>query len=585
VLSATIIAVVGPLLLTTSGCSAAGPGGVGGPQILADPVPADPEFRGIFVTTAFNLDWPSKPALHRRVQRDEIAAIVSHAKDLNCNVIMLQVRAFGDRIYKKTSLPLPYHNEPWAMALNFGKDPDTGPIGNYDALETWIDECNEAGIELHAWVNPFRVNNLVTVKQSNKDVYLPVFKSANGQLWLNYRSKAVQDYVLAVIEDLLANYYYCPPEAVHPVRAMARMMRTDDDDDGGMGGIIYDHYMPEPPPLPTGDDRPPSTRPARRAAPAPAAAAAAAPPAPTVASAPPRRTPITPEERIDWLVTKYKNGAKYANDTEATLDDFIARSSALIRPCAKFGFSPEAKDATAKKWLADGKFDYVVPELYFKRTGNTFRQKLEEWLDANTASTTPKPLVVAGLFTKRAQEPEDDEEEPWAAQEFLDEMTDVHQAKGHDGQKASGEAHYASSALRLPDQAGPNGQPQAGPHTPRKKEKNLGERLKDKNGHYEKRAMVPKPPPRPGNPPGAAPGPVTVSMSATRELTWQLTGAGKVRRWAVWLYDNVKGEWGNMEVYPKRVQELDNVPANITAARVKAIDKDGRESPFGSWPP
>src|SRR5262245_6870988 len=79
------------------------------------PPPPIRELRGVFVTTAYNIDWPPRPGLHWRVQSDEINAIVNRARELHCNVIFLQVRAFGDRIHRHTTLPAP---EPWSAALN-----------------------------------------------------------------------------------------------------------------------------------------------------------------------------------------------------------------------------------------------------------------------------------------------------------------------------------------------------------------------------------------------------------------------------------------------------------------------------------
>ena len=79
-----------------------------GMQTLAEPPSPDPEMRAVFVATAYNIDWPSRPSLHRSVLEDEIRATVARAKALNCNTILLQVRAFGDRIpVSYTHLTLP----------------------------------------------------------------------------------------------------------------------------------------------------------------------------------------------------------------------------------------------------------------------------------------------------------------------------------------------------------------------------------------------------------------------------------------------------------------------------------------------
>src|SRR4051812_46518040 len=59
---------------------------------LASP---DEEVRAMFVTTAYNADWPSQPGLPKNVQQNEMDAAIIRAKELNCNTIFLQVRSFG----------------------------------------------------------------------------------------------------------------------------------------------------------------------------------------------------------------------------------------------------------------------------------------------------------------------------------------------------------------------------------------------------------------------------------------------------------------------------------------------------------
>src|SRR5688572_24740265 len=171
--------------LPVAGCASA-------PTELPDPPPPTHEFRGIFVATAFNLDWPPKPGLHRVVQANEINAIVGRARELNCNVIILQVRAFGDRIHE-TARP---KAEPWSEALNRRHHP------KYDPLAQWIRACHDNGIELHAWVNPLRVVDLVGD--------LPILETQDEHhMYLDYRSPRVQKYALELIEELLN--YRAPP--------------------------------------------------------------------------------------------------------------------------------------------------------------------------------------------------------------------------------------------------------------------------------------------------------------------------------------------------------------------------------------
>ncbi len=155
---------------------------------LSDPPQPKHEFRAIFVTAAWNIDWPKRQKLDPVDQIAEIDKIVGRAKELNCNVILLEVRAFGDRIHRHTTLATP---EPWAAALNQGQDPD--PLNRaYDPLGEWIRACHEKGIELHAWINAFRTDHVIGT--------LPFGPTPDGHhLLLDYRSERVQAYVLTVM--------------------------------------------------------------------------------------------------------------------------------------------------------------------------------------------------------------------------------------------------------------------------------------------------------------------------------------------------------------------------------------------------
>ena len=63
------------------------------------------EFRGVWVTTVLNLDFPSKPGLANAELMREIDYIVEHSRSLGLNAIILQVRPAGDAIYPSALFP------------------------------------------------------------------------------------------------------------------------------------------------------------------------------------------------------------------------------------------------------------------------------------------------------------------------------------------------------------------------------------------------------------------------------------------------------------------------------------------------
>jgi uncharacterized lipoprotein YddW (UPF0748 family) len=589
-------------LVMVTGCAASN----ASQGALTDRVPtSDPltsadsgaEFRAIWVTTVNNIDWPSKAALHRRVQKDEINAIIARAKALKCNVLMLQVRGMGDRIYRQTTLGLDsagkYKDEPWSQSLNYDFDPD--PNGAYDPFQEWLDACGKAGIEVHAWINPFRVNKLVTVTIGGKDYWLPVILWQK-QLYLDPRSAEVQEYVRAVINDFL--YHYPPEKDVYaqpiiPNQPINYMLMTGD----GPDGVVYDHQIP---PDDGGPTTGPSTQPIIHTGAAPSGAAQP----PRDAASATTLQPVSPfqpvgdvsapvgvgtatltmtpaQKRLDYLKRLYdKTPAKHIpGDTltgkvESFLDwsyDKVSNSS------GRFGLSPDPDVNDPKNYavpqLAKKKLDYVIPELYGDVPSAQFKTTLKSWINAVPADPDPT-LVIAGLNTARVQTPaSNSDENTWSPDKILSQMDDVRSTTGANGKKAVGEAHYSGAALREAEEGGPAA------------EKNLAHQLKD--GKYNKHKLPPTPRRTSGNAPAA---PTNLKLDTRPDgeyVTWNKGLGRRPRRWEVWTWTPGEG-WSDVVLVgeadgPAHRGEI-KIDAAVTDVWVKAVDNFNRaSSAFGKF--
>ena len=102
-----------------------------------EPPPARREFRGVWVATVGNIDWPTKPGESTDQQQREAIAILDRCAALNINAVILQVRPAGDAFYKSDL-------EPWSYYLTGeqGKVPE--PF--YDPLKFWIEQAHRAGL-------------------------------------------------------------------------------------------------------------------------------------------------------------------------------------------------------------------------------------------------------------------------------------------------------------------------------------------------------------------------------------------------------------------------------------------------------
>jgi uncharacterized lipoprotein YddW (UPF0748 family) len=159
------------------------------------------EFRGAWVASVGNIDWPSKPGLPTEEQKRELIAILNKASEIGLNAIILQVRPACDALYRSAY-------EPWSEYLT-GKM-GQGPNPYYDPLDFAVKEAHERGLELHAWFNPFRAGH-PSGKSPLSPKHIgrmhPKFVRVYGtHLWLDPGEPAVIDYSIHVILDVVHRY-------------------------------------------------------------------------------------------------------------------------------------------------------------------------------------------------------------------------------------------------------------------------------------------------------------------------------------------------------------------------------------------
>ena len=109
------------------------------------------EMRGAWVTTVFNLDWPLSQNASSASQIADMTFLFDELARTGINAVFFQVRSESDAMYESSI-------EPWSRYLTGlqGRAPD--PF--YDPLELAIQLAHERGMELHAWMNPFRAVTL-----------------------------------------------------------------------------------------------------------------------------------------------------------------------------------------------------------------------------------------------------------------------------------------------------------------------------------------------------------------------------------------------------------------------------------------
>lgn len=154
------------------------------------------EFRGAWIQCVNGqFQGLSRDAMQRILcyQLDELQ------KD-GVNAIIFQVRAECDALYASSY-------EPWSRYLTGmqGK----APLPMWNPLQWMIEQCHERGMELHAWINPFRAKTKGTTMLANNHIAMThpdkVF-SYGSQLILNPGDPDNRAYIYKVVDDIVSRY-------------------------------------------------------------------------------------------------------------------------------------------------------------------------------------------------------------------------------------------------------------------------------------------------------------------------------------------------------------------------------------------
>jgi uncharacterized lipoprotein YddW (UPF0748 family) len=181
--------------------TACGQTSVSSVQAPPPPPPIRREFRGAWIASVANIDWPSVPGLSTREQQDELVALLDRAAALRLNAVILQVRPAADALYAS-------QYEPWSEYLTgrMGKPPDP----YYDPLEFAVSEAHKRGLELHAWFNPYRARHPSAkspisashISRTNPELV----KKYGGHLWMDPGEPAVRRRTTQVMLDVVKRY-------------------------------------------------------------------------------------------------------------------------------------------------------------------------------------------------------------------------------------------------------------------------------------------------------------------------------------------------------------------------------------------
>ena len=128
--------------------------------------------------------------------------MLDNVKNFDFNMVILQVRSFSDAIYPSSIFP-----SSRSVVNNEG---DELP---FDILKYFIKKAHQKDLELHAWINPYRISNDTDTSIISKEN--PAYKLLNTSsvkvidnvgIYYNPASSKVESLILDGIEEIIKNY-------------------------------------------------------------------------------------------------------------------------------------------------------------------------------------------------------------------------------------------------------------------------------------------------------------------------------------------------------------------------------------------
>jgi uncharacterized lipoprotein YddW (UPF0748 family) len=277
------------------------------------------EMRAAWIATVQNIDM--KSGMDETEYSQWVDSTLKELKAMNFNTVVFQVKATADAFY-------PSQFAPWSKYIT-GKKQGTDP--GYDPLKIMVEKAHKDGIEIQAWVNPYRVTmpreKLSDLASNNVAIEHPEWVVKYGsQYYLNPGIPEVKNYLIDTVKELVKNYDI---DAVH------------------MDDYFYPYRI--------------------------------------------AGVPFPDQETFEKYGNGYTNIEDWRRNNVSQLVKEMNQSIKEIKPWVQLGISPfgvwrnSADDPTGsmtqagqtdyddlyadtRQWIKDGSIDYITPQIYWSRS-------------------------------------------------------------------------------------------------------------------------------------------------------------------------------------------------------------------------
>ena len=314
------------------------------------------DLRGVFIASVFNLNWPTNRLATPAAQRSELITILDNLKANGYNSVYLQVRSECDAMYVSSI-------EPWSQWQTGTQGLAPSPL--WDPLTFAVTEAHNRGLELHAWLNPYRAQTSSAatypkaanhVINTNPSWIFTSSTNANLKI-LDPGIPAVTTYITSIVQDIATRY--------------------------DVDGIHFDDYF-----YPAGG----------------------------MTAAPSNQDAASFAAFNPGGLTLFNWRRDNVNKMVASVYDAIQAINALNNKNIIFGISPFGiwKSGTPTgivgqssfndlfcdpiAWLNAGKVDYLAPQLYWKIVGAQDYVALSKWWNDQAKATNKQIYVSQGYY-------------------------------------------------------------------------------------------------------------------------------------------------------------------------------------------
>lgn len=160
--------------------------------------------RGAWISTVYNLDWPSAASYGNAVkQQEEYKKLLDDLRAIGIHTVFVQVRPAGDAFYPSSLVP-------WSKYLTGKQGADPG----YDPLAFMIEETHKRGMRFEAWFNPFRASTEATtatlasnhVAVAHPDWIVQVQSSSATTTYLDPGVPAARQHIIDAVMEVVNRY-------------------------------------------------------------------------------------------------------------------------------------------------------------------------------------------------------------------------------------------------------------------------------------------------------------------------------------------------------------------------------------------